>query len=129
MKKIAAILGAIAVVSAGAAAHAHGKEGVHLKGVVKAVGETTLTLVATDKQEVIVKTSEKTQVMRGDGPSTLSEVRSGERVVVHAVKTKQGDLQAQMVKLAKAKRAPADPAKDERRASGPDGGDHGDHKH
>jgi hypothetical protein len=119
VKKIAAMLGAVALVSAGAA-YAHAKDGVHLKGVVKAVGETSLTLVGSDKREVTVKATEKTEVTRGEDRSALSDVRSGERVVVHAVMTKKGDLEARLITLAKKKPSPA---------SKPPGEQHGDHKH
>ena len=129
MKKIAAFLGALAVVSFGAVAHAHGQNGVHLKGVVKAVGDSSLTLVATDKREVTVKTSEKTQVMRGDKKATLSEVRPGERAVVHAMKTKAGDLEAQLVKLGTQKRTPTDQGNRAPVPSTPEGHSNGEHKH
>jgi hypothetical protein len=130
VNKIAAILGVVAVVSAGTVAHAHGKDGVHLRGVVKAVGDTSLTLVVTDQKEVTVKTSEKTEVMRGDKRSALSEVRSGERAVVHAAKTNAGDLEAQLIKLGTKKAMPTNGGNTAPKPSAPKGEDHhGEHKH
>jgi hypothetical protein len=82
------------------AAFAHGADGVHLLGVVTAVDAASLSIETKDGEPVSVRLDEKTQFERSGSRATASDLRPGERVVVHA-KKEAGGLKAQLVKFGK----------------------------
>lgn len=92
-------------------ASAHGKDGVHLKGVFKAMTAQTLSMVTTDNAEVTVRIDAKTQFSRGEEGVPASDLIAEEKIVVHAKKSKDGGLLAEHVKLGKRASGPQAPAK------------------
>jgi hypothetical protein len=70
-------------------AYAHGG-GPHVLGTVKAVGAKSITVTDATAKPVVVSVDDKTTVERGGKPATLTEVKVGERVVVHTRKTAAG---------------------------------------
>lgn len=105
-KKLLVTLTAIA----GLAAFAHGKDGVHLKGTVKAVDGHSLTVTSTESKDVTVHFDASAKFERADTPTTSKDVVVGERVVVHAKKEQSGVLKVLLVKLGKREPAPTKPA-------------------
>ena len=87
----------IALALAATPAFAH-EGGAHLKGVVTAVSPDHITVKAADGHETIVTVTDKTQFVRGSAPAKISDVKEGERVVVHARKG-SGGLEAAEVHL------------------------------
>lgn len=106
-----------------AAAFAHGKDGVHLKGTVKAFEHASLTVTAIDDQkESVVQIDGSTKFDRAGTKTHRHDLTVGERVVVHAKKMKDGSLRGQLVKLGK-KSAVPDPkadAPEPKKAGAPD---------
>ena len=91
----------------GGSAFAHGKDGVHLKGTVKAIDAQSVTVTTTEQQDVTAHVDAKTKFERGDAPASAKDVRPGEKVVVHAQKMKDGQLHAHIIKLPKSASAEA----------------------
>jgi hypothetical protein len=60
--------------------------GVHVKGTVSAVTEQHITVKDTAGRESEIKLTEQTQFLRGGAPVARSDLRQGERVIVHARK-------------------------------------------
>lgn len=80
------------------AAHAHG-EGAHLMGTVKTVAAKSMTVTATDGDEVVVAVDDKTKIESAGKPATMADVKPGARVVVHTKKS--GDtVVATLIKIA-----------------------------
>jgi hypothetical protein len=109
MKKFAAMLGTVVLLSAGAAL-AKGNS-VSLKGVVNSASDNSLTLTTADKKEVTVTATDKTAVTLDGKRAMLSDAKAGERVVVQATKSKTGDLEAKAIKLSGNKPAARTPSK------------------
>ncbi|WP_309893671.1 DUF5666 domain-containing protein [Archangium sp.] len=84
-----------------ALALAHGKDGVHVMGTVKEVKQDTLVLETTDKKQVDVMTDPSTRYEKSGAAVTASDLKAGERVVVHGMKMSNGQLHAQLVKFGK----------------------------
>lgn len=80
---------------------AHGKDGVHVMGIVKEVKQDTLVLETTDKKQVDVMTDPSTRYEKSDVAATASDLEAGERVVVHGMKMSNGQVHAQLVKFGK----------------------------
>lgn len=93
-KSICALAMSLSVV-----AFAHGKDGVHLKGTLQAVAESAVTVKTTDGEEVSVHIDARTKFERGAKPVTRTDAVVGEKVVVHAMKMKDGSLHGHLVKL------------------------------
>lgn len=84
-----------------ALAFAHGKDGVHVMGTVKEVKQDTLVLETTDKKQVDVMTDPSTRYEKSGVAATASDLKPGERVVVHGMKMSNGQVHAQLVKFGK----------------------------
>ena len=81
-------------------AYAHGAGSEHIMGLVKAIEASTLTVTRQGK-DVAVHIDSTTKFEKGDKPGTISDVRAGLKVVVHAMK--HGEmLHAELVKVADA---------------------------
>lgn len=80
---------------------AHGKDGVHVMGTVKEVKQDTLVLETADKKQVDVMTDPSTRYEKSGVASTASDLKPGERVVVHGMKMSNGQVHAQLVKFGK----------------------------
>jgi Cu/Ag efflux protein CusF len=65
------------------AAFAH-EGGKHILGQVRAVDPESLTIVTTAKETVTVRLLNTTKYMKGKQPSSVQELKVGDRVVVHA---------------------------------------------
>jgi len=100
--KVASMLLALALCSAPVAAHEGGHD---VRGVVTSVGPQELTIKTSHGEEKFVLTPE-TQFVRDGLPATAQDLKSSDRVVVHA-KKKGGRLEAFKVQF----RSPASPKK------------------
>ena len=63
------------------AAHEGGK---HFMGNVKSIDAASLTIITTTHETVTLKLLPTTKFMKSHQPSSLQELKAGERVVVHA---------------------------------------------
>jgi hypothetical protein len=95
-----------------AMALAHGKDGVHVMGTVKEVKQDALVLETSDKKQQEVMTDPGTRYEKSGVAVTASDLKPGERVVVHGMKMKNGQVHAQLVRFGKP------PAKDTGKAQG-----------
>jgi Domain of unknown function (DUF5666) len=78
-------------------AHAH--EGmIHVMGTAMALTDKSLTVKTTDERIVQITLLESTTYESGSTPLTRKDLRVGDRVVIHAVKT-DGSLQAHEVRF------------------------------
>ncbi|MCY1024020.1 DUF5666 domain-containing protein [Pyxidicoccus sp. MSG2] len=84
-----------------AMALAHGKDGVHVMGTVKEVKQNALVLETSDKKQQEVMTDPNTRYEKSGVAVTVSDVKPGERVVVHGMKMNNGQVHAQLVKFGK----------------------------
>ena len=79
-----------------AALTAHG-DAIHVTGTVKAVSPGSVT-VETVKHEVVqVMLTAKTEVMKSAAKADIKDLKIGDRVVIHAMKNKEGHLEAEEV--------------------------------
>lgn len=62
---------------------AHGNE-KHVMGTVKAIGAGAITVETTDHQAQTVQITSETKFVRSGNPSSISEIKVGDRVVIHA---------------------------------------------
>jgi hypothetical protein len=62
------------------------ESGMHVAGTIKSVGETSLTIEASDKQEVVIGIDGKTKFEKNGKPATAKDLKVGVRVVVDADK-------------------------------------------
>ncbi|MCU1235653.1 MAG: hypothetical protein JWP63_3620 [Candidatus Solibacter sp.] len=89
-KSIAAWSFALTVILAGCnilAPTARAHEGMeHITGTVISVGENSLSVKTTKGTTVEVRLDAKTEYVHGKEPAKLSDVKTGSRVVVHAMK-------------------------------------------
>lgn len=85
MKRIvAAIALTIAIsIALSTAAFAHGKE-KHVMGTVTNISGNTVTVETTARKSVTVNLSDKTQFHKSGAPSSLKELKVGDKVVIHA---------------------------------------------
>lgn len=101
---------------------AHG-DGEHVKGTVKEISATSLTVVATGGNEVRVALLASTRIERGKAAVTWNDIRVGERVVIDVMGEKDS-MHAMVVKLGRL----AVPSQDGGMPEHPtDGGHHHDH--
>ncbi len=75
-------LGFICVVLT-ATVYAHGGQ-QHVMGTVKAIGADSITVESTTHQIQTVNVTSQTKFINGGSPSTLSALKPGDRVVIHA---------------------------------------------
>ena len=64
---------------------AHGK-GQHVMGIVTAMTDNSITVKTTAKDPVIVYTTADTKYEKGGAASSISNLKVGDRVVIHATK-------------------------------------------
>jgi hypothetical protein len=62
---------------------AHGNE-KHIMGTVKAVTADSITVETTSHQVQTVHITSQTKFLKGDQPSSLGDLKVGDRVVIHA---------------------------------------------
>ena len=95
MKRLLPIV--VSLLLCAALGSAHGNE-EHVMGFVSAVAQNSITVETVQKQKVTVKISHETKFEKGSETATLSDVRRGDRVVIHA--GKRGDqLEAHTVQI------------------------------
>src|SRR5579864_1947405 len=79
---VAAVFAVLALILAAVAvAHEGGK---HFKGSVKSFDAASLTIVTTTRETVTIKLLPTTKFVKSSQPSSLQDLKTGERVVVHA---------------------------------------------
>jgi hypothetical protein len=84
----------------GTAALAH-EGGAHTRGTVKEITADRIVVVTTDEKEVVVALGAETRILRGQRVIGPTDVRPGERVIVHST-THDGELEATRVMVAEA---------------------------
>lgn len=94
MKKLIQSSLATLVVAGGLLAHG-GAE--HLTGTVKSIAADALTIETTKHETLTIGLSAKTVAMKGKAKGDLKDLKTGDRVVVHAEKDKAGKYQADEV--------------------------------
>lgn len=62
---------------------AHGTE-KHVMGTVTAIAPESITVETTSHQIQTVQITSQTKFLKGDKPSSLSDLKVGDRVVIHA---------------------------------------------
>jgi hypothetical protein len=77
------VLAGLNILAGTAGAH-EGME--HITGTVLSVGENSLSVKTTKGATVEVRVDTKTEYVHGKEPAKLSDVKTGSRVVVHAMK-------------------------------------------
>ncbi len=82
-------------------AQAH-EGGTHARGTVKEITADRLVLATPEGTSVAFAVQPDTRILRGDHAIRASDVRAGERAVVHAM-TRQGRLEATEVMVAAAR--------------------------
>jgi len=90
------IQSSIATLAVAAGLLAHGGA-EHLTGTVTSVASDVLTIETTKHETVTVGLSAKTVAMKGKAKGDLKDLKTGDRVVVHAEKDKAGKYQAEEV--------------------------------
>jgi len=56
----------------------------HVMGTVKAIGADSITVETKDNKEQVVSVNSQTKFTRSGKPSSLAELKTGDRVVIHA---------------------------------------------
>ena len=79
------------------AAYAHNGM-VHVMGTVTVMTESSISVKTMDGTVQTVVLSNDTKFLKGDGPTTLKEIKVGDHIVIHAAK-KEGKLVAAEVKV------------------------------
>jgi hypothetical protein len=82
----------------GATAMAH-EGGMHTRGTVKEITADRIVLTTAEGKDVGVAMDAETRILRGHRPIGPADVRTGERVVVHAA-NRDGKLEATQVMVA-----------------------------
>ena len=80
--------------------HAHGGM-IHVMGTVTGITDNSVTVETTDKKSVEVQFVDTTTFLNGSKPANRTDVKVGDRVVIHAVKVKDS-LQAHEVHFSQA---------------------------
>jgi len=75
----------------------------HVMGTLTKISENSVTVQTTTNDIVEVAIPPETKVSKGDAAATMQELRVGDRVVIHAVKTNDGKLVAHTVQIGVAK--------------------------
>jgi hypothetical protein len=90
---------ALAVISGALASYAHGNE-KHVIGTVTAITDAQITVETQTNQTQVVKIAPDTSFVKSGAPSSLKELKVGDRVVIHA-KPVGNDLIAHEVRFGK----------------------------
>ena len=75
---------------------AHG-DAIHVTGTVKAISPASVTVETVKHETVTVMLNSKTEVMKSAAKADIKDLKVGERVVIHAMKNKEGQLEAEEV--------------------------------
>jgi Domain of unknown function (DUF5666) len=86
---------------AAVAAMAHGGE-EHIMGTVTKVTDKSITVKTTAKEPVTVNVVAATKFIRGKAPAKITDLRVGDRVVIHATEGADEKLVADTVEFAAA---------------------------
>jgi Cu/Ag efflux protein CusF len=79
-----------------AALAAHG-DAIHVTGTVKAISPASVTVETVKHESVTVVLGPKTEVMKSAAKADIKDLKVGDRVVIHAMKNKEGQLEAEEV--------------------------------
>ena len=79
-----------------AALLAHG-DAIHVNGTVKAISPASVTVETVKHETVTVMLSPKTEVMKSAAKADIKDLKIGDRVAIHAMKNKEGQLEAEEV--------------------------------
>lgn len=82
----------------------------HVTGFVKAVDATSVTVETIKHEMVTVLLTPQTDILKSGVKAKMADLKVGDRVAIHAMKNKDGKLEAHEVAFGPAK-APADPSK------------------
>ena len=93
------VLATAVILLAAFAAAAHGNY-KHILGVVTAITDTDVTVQTQTKETQVVKIVADTSFVKSGAPSSLTELKVGDRVVIHA-KPVGADLIAHEVRFGK----------------------------
>jgi len=97
---------AVAALVLTAALYAHG--GLeHVTGFVKAIAADSVTVETVKHETVVVMLTPQTEVLKSGAKAVIGDLKVGDRVAIHAEKTKDGKLQAHEVSFGPAASAPA----------------------
>ncbi len=99
-----------------AALFAHGG-GEHITGTVKAITADSITVESATHQMTTVALTPKTEAMKSGKKAAVTDLKPGDRVVVHAMKNQAGKLEAEELQFGAAAPAAAAHA------------DHAEHQH
>lgn len=102
--KLPAIILIVCAFFTAAAASAHGGE-EHVIGTVAKITQDSITVKTTAGKLVTVAVAPESRFIKDKAPATLSGLKIGERVVIHAKEPTEGKLVADTVEFAAA--APA----------------------
>ena len=83
---------------------AHGNE-QHVIGTVTNVTQGSVTVETTAKANIEVMMTSDTKFTKGDRPAAPKDLQVGDRVVIHAMRMKDGKLMAHTVRIGVAKAA------------------------
>lgn len=86
----------IAAALLAAAALAHGGA-EHVMGLAKAVSADSITVENTKKQSITILLTPKTEIKKSGAAAKITDLKVGDRVVVHAEKNKADKLEAEEV--------------------------------
>jgi hypothetical protein len=86
-------------------AFAHGNE-KHVIGTVTQVTQDSVTVLTTAKAAVQVNITPDTKFTKGTTTAALTDLKVGDRVVIHAMSTPDGKLMAHTVQIGAAKAPP-----------------------
>ena len=82
-----------------ALALAHGGH-EHLKGTLKVVTQTSLTVTTNEGKDVQLALLESTRVEKAGKPAARTELQVGRRVVVQTMEGDKGSMHAMLIKIA-----------------------------
>lgn len=106
MRGLSRVVSALIVAAATIGISAHGNND-HVRGTVTSISDAAIIVETPDKQPKTLTVSSGTTFERSGKPSTLKELKVGDRVVVDVPK---GTLAAELVKFGPAAKAGASPA-------------------
>ncbi len=87
---------AVLALAVAATLFAHGGE-EHITGVVKAIATDSVTVETLKHETVMVLFTPKMEVTKSKVAAKISDLKVGDRVVIHAVKNKDGKYEAHEV--------------------------------
>ena len=85
---------------------AHG-DAVHVTGMVKAINADSLVVETAKHEMITVLVTPKVQITKSKAKASLTDLKVGDRVVIHAEKNEKGKLEAESVAFGPAQAAAA----------------------